>query len=201
MHLHPSAFTLVHSPSTLKLQLDAFCSVKFVAIATRQRPCFESLNRQTSAHPQFEARNLPIAKTRVLIFHVQQGSPRASSPAAMSNRKVLQEIEKCFKQVAIGVEAFDEQYDKYEQSTNASQRDKLVDSIKKECKKLQRLRDQIKTWAAGNEVKDKTQLLEKRELIETVRLISETVPGLIHPRAELTVFYRRWKLSRPWKRR
>lgn len=86
----------------------------------------------------------------------------------MSNRKVLQEIEKCFKQVATGVEAFDEAYQKYEQSTNASQRDKLVDQIKKECKKLQRLRDQIKTWAAGNEVKDKTQLQDKRELIETV---------------------------------
>ena len=86
----------------------------------------------------------------------------------MSNRKIQQEIEKCFKQVAIGVEAFDEQYKKYEQSTNASQRDKLVDQIKKECKKLQRLRDQIKTWAAGNDVKDKTPLQEKRELIETV---------------------------------
>jgi CCR4-NOT transcription complex subunit 3 len=85
----------------------------------------------------------------------------------MSARKLLQEIEKCFKQVDIGVEAFDSQYEKYEQSTNASQRDKLVDNIKKECKKLQRLRDQIKTWAAGNEVKDKGPLLEKRELIES----------------------------------
>lgn len=85
----------------------------------------------------------------------------------MSARKLQQEIEKCFKQVDIGVEAFDSQYEKYDQSTNASQRDKLVDNIKKECKKLQRLRDQIKTWAAGNEVKDKGPLLEKRELIES----------------------------------
>jgi len=85
----------------------------------------------------------------------------------MSARKLQQEIEKCFKQVDIGVEAFDSQYEKYDQSTNASQRDKLVDNIKKECKKLQRLRDQIKTWAAGNEVKDKGPLLDKRELIES----------------------------------
>ncbi|KAI9715199.1 MAG: general negative regulator of transcription subunit 5 [Chrysothrix sp. TS-e1954] len=85
----------------------------------------------------------------------------------MANRKVQQEVDKCFKQVAIGVEAFDEYYTKYEQSTNASQRDKLVDQIKKECKKLQRLRDQIKTWAQGNELKDKAPLLERRELIET----------------------------------
>jgi len=87
----------------------------------------------------------------------------------MSNRKINQDVEKCFKQITIGVEAFDASYDKYEQSTNASQRDKLVDNIKKECKKLQRLRDQIKTWAAGNEIKDKGPLQDKRELIESVR--------------------------------
>ena len=86
----------------------------------------------------------------------------------MANRKIQQEIDKCFKSVAIGVEAFDEQYDKYEHSSNNSQRDKLVDNLKKECKKLQRLRDQIKTWAAGNDVKDKTPLQDKRELIESV---------------------------------
>lgn len=86
----------------------------------------------------------------------------------MSARKLQQEIERCFKQVDIGVEQFDSQYEKYEQSTNASQRDKLVDNIKKECKKLQRLRDQIKTWAAGGDVKDKGPLQEKRELIESV---------------------------------
>lgn len=32
----------------------------------------------------------------------------------------------------------------------------------------QRLRDQIKTWLASNEIKDKRQLLENRRLIETV---------------------------------
>ena len=86
----------------------------------------------------------------------------------MAGRKLQQEIDKCFKQVAIGVEAFDEQYEKYASSTNASQRDKLVDNLKKECKKLQRLRDSIKSWATSNEVKDKGPLQEKRELIETV---------------------------------
>lgn len=33
---------------------------------------------------------------------------------------------------------------------------------------LQRLRDQIKTWVASNEIKDKRQLIENRKLIETV---------------------------------
>ncbi len=87
----------------------------------------------------------------------------------MAARKIQQQIEACFKQVNLGVEAFDAQMEKYHQSTNLSQRDKQVDNIKRECKKLQRLRDQIKGWASGNEVKDKAPLLEKRELIETVR--------------------------------
>lgn len=33
---------------------------------------------------------------------------------------------------------------------------------------LQRLRDQIKTWVASNEIKDKRQLIDNRKLIETV---------------------------------
>lgn len=33
---------------------------------------------------------------------------------------------------------------------------------------FQRLRDQIKTWVASNEIKDKRQLVENRKLIETV---------------------------------
>ncbi len=33
---------------------------------------------------------------------------------------------------------------------------------------LQRLRDQIKTWVASSEIKDKKQLVENRKLIEMV---------------------------------
>lgn len=39
--------------------------------------------------------------------------------------------------------------------------------LKKEIKKLQRLRDQIKTWVSSSEVKDKDALVEARKLIET----------------------------------
>jgi CCR4-NOT transcriptional regulation complex NOT5 subunit len=39
--------------------------------------------------------------------------------------------------------------------------------LKKEIKKLQRLRDQIKTWVGSSEVKDKDALIEARKLIET----------------------------------
>ena len=39
--------------------------------------------------------------------------------------------------------------------------------LKKEIKKLQRLRDQIKTWIGSSDVKDKDNLIDARKLIET----------------------------------
>ena len=86
----------------------------------------------------------------------------------MAARKLAQEVDKCFKKVAEGVAEFESIYEKIEQATNQAQKEKLEDNRKREIKKLQRLRDQIKTWAASNDVKDKGPLLEKRKLIETV---------------------------------
>lgn len=86
----------------------------------------------------------------------------------MAARKLQQEIDKCFKKVAEGVQAFEGIYDKLQQCTNASQKEKLEEALKKEIKKLQRNRDQIKAWAAMNDIKDKKPLLEQRKLIETV---------------------------------
>ncbi|KAI1751309.1 Not1 N-terminal domain, CCR4-Not complex component-domain-containing protein [Xylaria castorea] len=85
----------------------------------------------------------------------------------MAARKLQQEIEKTFKKVAEGVAEFDSIYEKIEQSNNPAQKEKLEDNLKREIKKLQRLRDQIKTWAASNDIKDKAPLLEQRKLIET----------------------------------
>jgi hypothetical protein len=57
-------------------------------------------------------------------------------------------------------------------ATNMTQKEKLELDLKTQIKKLQRLRDQIKTWVASNDIKDKTQLLDNRRLIETVRTTS-----------------------------
>lgn len=35
------------------------------------------------------------------------------------------------------------------------------------------MRDQIKTWVASNEIKDKRQLIDNRKLIETVKIQTE----------------------------
>jgi CCR4-NOT transcription complex subunit 3 len=86
----------------------------------------------------------------------------------MAARKLQQEVDKCFKKVAEGVQEFESIYDKIEASNNQAQKEKLEDNLKREIKKLQRLRDQIKTWAASNDIKDKGPLIDQRKLIETV---------------------------------
>ncbi|KAJ9295436.1 hypothetical protein DTO271G3_5892 [Paecilomyces variotii] len=85
----------------------------------------------------------------------------------MTSRKTQQEIDKTFKKVAEGIQTFEGIYEKIRSTSNPAQRDKLEDNLKREIKKLQRFRDQIKSWAAGNEVKDKNPLLEQRRAIET----------------------------------
>jgi len=85
----------------------------------------------------------------------------------MAARKLQIEIDKCFKKVAEGVQAFEGIYDKIQQTGNPAQKEKLEDQLKKEIKKLQRDRDRIKAWAASNEIKDKKALLDHRKLIET----------------------------------
>lgn len=95
----------------------------------------------------------------------------------MAARKTQQEIEKTFKKVSEGIQTFEGIYEKIRQATNPTQRDKLEDHLKREIKKLQRFRDQIKSWAAGNEVKDKAPLMEQRKAIEVVRLGFLTWPS------------------------
>lgn len=85
----------------------------------------------------------------------------------MAARKLAQEIDRCFKKVSEGIAEFDEIYEKIEQSNNPAQKEKLEDNLKREIKKLQRLRDQIKAWAQSNDIKDKGPLMDQRKLIES----------------------------------
>lgn len=68
-----------------------------------------------------------------------------------------------------GVESFQNIYDKMQASTNQTQKEKAETDLKTQIKKLQRLRDQIKSWVASSDIKDKSTLLDNRKLIETVR--------------------------------
>jgi CCR4-NOT transcription complex subunit 3 len=71
------------------------------------------------------------------------------------------------KKVDEGVDLFDEIWEKVYSAEQQNQKEKYEMDLKKEIKKLQRLRDQIKTWIGSSDVKDKEPLLEARKLIET----------------------------------
>ncbi|VDO39062.1 unnamed protein product [Haemonchus placei] len=81
-------------------------------------------------------------------------------------RKLLAEIDKCFKKIDEGVELFEETMVKMHEANSDNQREKYQDDLKKEIKKLQRLRDQVKGWQNCSEIKDKDKLTHYRKVIE-----------------------------------
>ena len=102
----------------------------------------------------------------------------------------LGEIERCLKKVTEGVETFEDIWQKVDRdistiliaifkttlalqvhtAPNPNQKDKYEQELKKEIKKLQRLRDQIKAWISSTEIKDKKSLQEARKNIEQVNI-------------------------------
>lgn len=78
------------------------------------------------------------------------------------------EIDRTLKKISEGIEIFDGIIEKLHGNVSNNQKEKLELELKKEIKKLQRHRDQIKNWLTQNEVKDKDILLETRRLIELV---------------------------------
>jgi CCR4-NOT transcription complex subunit 3 len=77
------------------------------------------------------------------------------------------EIIQVLKKVEEGVLLFDDIWEKVYAASQQSLKEKYEGDLKKEIKKLQRLRDQIKTWLGSSEVKDKGQLTEARKIIES----------------------------------
>lgn len=70
--------------------------------------------------------------------------------------------------MAQGVELFESTFDKLHNASNTTQKDKLENDLKTQIKKLQRMRDQIKTWSSNSDIKDKSALVDNRKLIEVV---------------------------------
>ncbi|KAJ1401413.1 hypothetical protein SESBI_28789 [Sesbania bispinosa] len=83
-----------------------------------------------------------------------------------ASRKLQGEIDRVLKKVQEGVEVFDSIWMKVYETDNANQKEKFEADLKKEIKKLQRYRDQIKTWIQSSEIKDKKALVDARKLIE-----------------------------------
>lgn len=83
-----------------------------------------------------------------------------------NQRKLLSEIDRTLKKVNEGVDVFNDIWDKVYAATAQNQKEKHESDLKKEIKKLQRFRDQIKNWIGNSDVKDKKPLMEARKLIE-----------------------------------
>ncbi|CAN7034460.1 unnamed protein product [Brassica oleracea var. botrytis] len=92
-----------------------------------------------------------------------------------ASRKLQGEIDRVLKKVQEGVDVFDSIWNKVPvyDSDNVNQKEKFEADLKKEIKKLQRYRDQIKTWIQSSEIKDKKvsasyeqSLVDARKLIE-----------------------------------
>jgi hypothetical protein len=113
-------------------------------------------------------------------------SPRFPSQSQTTLIVSTAEIDRTLKKVSEGVEQFEGIHDKMQNSTNQTQKEKLETDLKTQIKKLQRLRDQIKTWVANNDIKDKAALLDNRKLIETVSIATSNVFRL-HPVCGLVV--------------
>lgn len=85
----------------------------------------------------------------------------------MSARKLQQEIDKVNKKISEGLAIFDDTYEKLFATELSTQRDKFEADLKKEIKKLQRLRDQVKQWLGDGSIKlDKKVLQDNRSKIE-----------------------------------
>jgi len=77
-------------------------------------------------------------------------------------------MDRTFKKILEGVENFEDVESKMSAAGTPAQKEKLEADLKTQIKKLQRLRDQLKTWQAGSDVKDKAPIIEHRRLIEVV---------------------------------
>lgn len=103
----------------------------------------------------------------------------------MSQRKLQQDIDKVLKKVKDGVQEFDSIYNKFESidsNDNQSYKEKLEMDLKREVKKLQKHREQIKLWISKEDIKDKEQLnnlASSRKLIENKMEIFKSIEKLM----------------------
>ncbi|CAL9736614.1 general negative regulator of transcription subunit 5 [Monosporozyma servazzii] len=103
----------------------------------------------------------------------------------MSQRKLQQDIDKVLKKVKDGVQEFDSIYEIFESidsSENQSYKEKLEADLKREVKKLQKHREQIKLWVSKEDIKDKdqlTNLMSSRKTIENKMEIFKSIEKLM----------------------
>ncbi|KAK6204420.1 Not1 N-terminal domain, CCR4-Not complex component-domain-containing protein [Scheffersomyces amazonensis] len=77
----------------------------------------------------------------------------------MANRKLQKDIDIIFKKISEGLHEFNYHYERYESinteddSDNQREKEKLENDLKKEIKRLQKFREQIKIWQSNDVIK------------------------------------------------
>lgn len=84
----------------------------------------------------------------------------------LSPTDIAAEIDRTLKRVDEGLEVFDDLYEQQKGCEGQALKLKYEEDLKKEIKKLQKLREQVKAWASGSEIKNKQPLLDARHKIE-----------------------------------
>lgn len=99
-----------------------------------------------------------------------------------SQRKLYQEIDKSLKKVREGIQDFDQIFTIFEQTdpSNQAYREKLEIDINKQIKKLQKQREQIKTWMSKEDVKERDAVLRENrrnieQRMETAKVVEKMV--------------------------
>ena len=72
------------------------------------------------------------------------------------------------KKIHEGLEIFEDYWSKFHNAPSDNLRDKYELELKREIKKLQRFREQIKGWMLDSNVKEQDPLVEARHQIEEV---------------------------------
>ena len=83
------------------------------------------------------------------------------------NKKLIAEIERTVKKIGEGIELFDTTWERLHHATSVSLKERFQSELKTEIKKLQRMRDQIKTWQGMSDVRDKRAIDDCRKQIES----------------------------------
>eukprot|EP01065_Artemidia_motanka_P052209 TRINITY_DN935_c6_g1_i1.p1 TRINITY_DN935_c6_g1~~TRINITY_DN935_c6_g1_i1.p1 ORF type:complete len:637 (+),score=252.98 TRINITY_DN935_c6_g1_i1:269-2179(+) len=82
------------------------------------------------------------------------------------SKRLSTDIDRTLKKVQEGIILFEEIWEKLHCATQANLKERFQGDLKTEIKKLQRLRDQIKTWQGMAEIRDKRAIDEARRNIE-----------------------------------
>ena len=91
-----------------------------------------------------------------------------------NQRKMKAEVDKTHKKIREGFEVFQQLWDKVQDAPDHSSKQRWTAELKKELKKLQRLRDLLKQWLSNGVLKDSTEIeLHKTDIESKMEIFKD----------------------------